>query len=49
MVSGARRAAEEAVQAAKDGADSNSPGAIARMWGQEIGGYSVEKVKSGAR
>lgn len=44
-----RRAAEEAVQAAKDGADSNSPGAIARMWGQEIGGYSVEKVKSGAR
>lgn len=44
-----RRAAEQAVQAAKDGADSNSPGAIARMWGQEIGGYSVEKVKSGAR
>lgn len=44
-----RRAAEEAVQAAKDGADSHSPGAIARMWGQEIGGYSVEKVKSGAR
>ena len=44
-----RRAAEQAVQAAKDGADSHSPGAIARMWGQEIGGYSVEKVKSGAR
>lgn len=44
-----RRAAEEAVQAAKDGADHRSPGAIARMWGQEIGGYSVEKVKSGAR
>ena len=44
-----RRAAEQAVQAAKDGAESNSPGAIARMWGQEIGGYSVEKVKSGAR
>lgn len=43
-----RRAAEQAVQAARDGADSNSPGAIARMWGQEIGEYSVEKVKSGA-
>lgn len=44
-----RRAAEQAVEAAKDGADHRSPGAIARMWGQEIGGYSVEKVKSGAR
>ena len=44
-----RRAAEQAVQAAKDGAEHRSPGAIARMWGQEIGGYSVEKVKSGAR
>lgn len=44
-----RRAAEQAVEAAKDGAEHRSPGAIARMWGQEIGGYSVEKVKSGAR
>ncbi|MBO6274654.1 MAG: hypothetical protein J6M91_03815 [Methanobrevibacter sp.] len=44
-----RRAAEQAVQAAKDGAEHHSPGAIARMWGQEVGGYSVEKVKSGAR
>lgn len=43
-----RRAAEQAVQAAKDGADSNSPGAIARMWGQEIGEYSVQKVLEGA-
>ena len=44
-----RRAAEEAVQAAKDGSGVASPGYIAKMWGQEIGGYSVEKVKSGAR
>ncbi|MCR5026995.1 MAG: hypothetical protein K6A34_06110 [Methanobrevibacter sp.] len=43
-----RRAAEQAVQAARDGAESHSPGAVARMWGQEIGEYSVEKVKSGA-
>ena len=43
-----RRAAEQAVQAAKDGADSNSPGAIARMWGKEIGEYSVQKVLEGA-
>lgn len=43
-----RRAAEQAVQAARDGAESNSPGAIARMWGQEIGEYSVEKIKTGA-
>ena len=44
-----RRAAEEAVAAAKDGAESHSPGAIARMWGQEIGEYSVQKVQAGAR
>lgn len=43
-----RRAAEQAVQAARDGADSHSPGAIARMWGQEIGEYSVQKVLDGA-
>lgn len=43
-----RIAAEKAVAAAKEGADSHSPGAIARMWGQEIGEYSVQKVLSGA-
>lgn len=43
-----RVAAEKAVAAAKEGADSHSPGAIARMWGQEIGEYSVQKVLSGA-
>ena len=43
-----RIAAEKAVAAAKKGADSHSPGAIARMWGQEIGEYSVQKVLSGA-
>ncbi|WP_299523253.1 hypothetical protein [uncultured Methanobrevibacter sp.] len=44
-----RRAAQNAVDAAKEGADSHSPGAIARMWGKEIGVYSVEKVNSGAK
>lgn len=43
-----RRAAQNAVDAAKEGADSHSPGAIARMWGKEIGVYSVQKVNSGA-
>lgn len=43
-----RRAAEQAVAAAKDGAQSHSPGAIARMWGQEIGQYSVQKVLEGS-
>ncbi len=43
-----RRAAEQAVAAAKQGADHRSPGAIARMWGQEIGEYSVQKVLEGS-
>ena len=43
-----RRAAEQAVEAAKQGADHRSPGAIARMWGQEIGEYSVQKVMEGS-
>ncbi|MBQ2652991.1 MAG: hypothetical protein IJF83_05915 [Methanobrevibacter sp.] len=43
-----RRAAEQAVAAAQEGAQSHSPGAIARMWGKEIGEYSVQKVLEGA-
>ena len=43
-----RRAAEQAVAAARAGAESRSPGAIARMWGTEIGEYSVQKVLEGS-
>ena len=43
-----RRAAEQAVQAAKNGAGQASPGHVARAWGQEIGEYSVQKVIEGS-
>lgn len=36
LADAARKAAENAVAAAKEGADRHSPGAIARMWGQEM-------------
>ena len=36
LADAARKAAESAVAAAKEGADRHSPGAIARMWGQEM-------------
>lgn len=48
LAAAARRAAEQAVQAAKAGAEAHSPGAIARMWGQEIGVYSVQKIRDGS-
>ena len=48
LADAARRAAEQAVQAAKDGADHHSPGAIARMWGTEFGVYSPQKIMEGA-
>ena len=47
LASACRQVAEDAVAAAKEGAESHSPGAIARMWGQEIGVYSVQKVNEG--
>lgn len=48
LADAARRAAEQAVAAAKQGADSHSPGAIARMWGTEFGVYSPQKIMEGA-
>ena len=36
----ARNAAQQAVQGGRDGAQSHSPGAFARMWGKEVGEYS---------
>lgn len=43
-----RQAAEKAVQAAKQGSGHQSPGHIARMWGTEIGEYSVQKILEGS-
>ena len=43
-----RQAAEKAVQAAKNGSGFASPGYVARMWGTEIGEYSVQKVLEGS-
>ena len=40
--------AQEAVRTAKANAGVQSPGYIARMWGQEIGEYSVQRILSGA-
>ena len=48
LANAARRAAEQAVAAAKAGADAHSPGAIARMWGQEFGEYSPQKIIEGS-
>ena len=36
----AKNAAQQAVQGGKDGAQTGSPGAFARMWGKEVGDYS---------
>ena len=49
LADAARKAAQDAVAAAKDGADSHSPGAIARMWGTEFGVYSPQKIMEGAK
>ena len=47
LADAARAAAEKAVAAAKAGAETGSPGAVARMWGKEFGVYSPEKILSG--
>lgn len=48
LAAAAKAAAEKAVQAAKDGAETGSPGAVARMWGKEFGVYSPQKIFEGA-
>ena len=40
----ARNAAQQAVQGGKDGAQTGSPGAFARMWGREVGEYSPSLI-----
>ena len=40
----ARNAAQQAVQGGRDGAQSHSPGAFARMWGREVGEYSPSLI-----
>ena len=48
LADAARAAAEKAVQAAKAGAESGSPGAVARMWGKEFGVYSPQLINENA-
>ena len=47
LASACREVAQNAVAEAKNGAGVHSPGHIARMWGEEIGVYSVMKIMDG--
>ena len=49
LAAAAKSAAQQAVAAAQSGINAGSPGDIARLFGREVGEYSVQKIMQGSK